>query len=133
MRANKMYVNISYAWFINYGLSGNAPVDMHVYNKADPPTHPRSLSCRASDQAGGPPRVGGRVRFIVDTMRVELIGRFKPCMAEIYIQILCAHGRLYPHAPVHSKIYRTALHDTTSYDVKLRPRGLAISIHCHPA
>ena len=26
MRAHKMYVNISHAWFINYGLSGNAPV-----------------------------------------------------------------------------------------------------------
>ena len=26
MRAHKMYVNISHAWFLNYGLSGNAPV-----------------------------------------------------------------------------------------------------------
>ena len=35
------------------------------------------------------------------TMRVELIGHFKPCMTDIYLHIWCAHGRLYPHAPVH--------------------------------
>ena len=33
-------------------------------------------------------------------MRAELIGHFKACMTEIYLHILCAHGRLYPHAPV---------------------------------
>ena len=32
-------------------------------------------------------------------VRVQLIGHFKTCMTEIYIPILCAHGRLYPHAP----------------------------------
>ena len=35
-------------------------------------------------------------------MRVELSGHFKPCVTEIYLRIWCAHGRLYPHAPVHS-------------------------------
>ena len=36
----------------------------------------------------------------LSTMRVELIGHLKTCMTDIYIHIWCAHGRLYPHAPV---------------------------------
>ena len=35
-------------------------------------------------------------------VRVELIGHLKPCMTKIYLHNLCAHGRLYPHAPVHA-------------------------------
>ena len=41
----------------------------------------------------GEPRLGC-------TMRVAIIGRFKPCMTEIHLHIWCAHGRFYPHAPV---------------------------------
>ena len=50
--------------------------------------------------------VSGRVltlaAMLQDQVRVraELIGHLKPCMPEIYLRTLCAHGRLYPHAPV---------------------------------
>ena len=37
---------------------------------------------------------------------LELIWHFKPCVTEIYIHIRCAHGRLYPHAPVHQLCHR---------------------------
>ena len=33
-------------------------------------------------------------------MRAELIGHFETCVTDIYLHILCAHGRLYSHAPV---------------------------------
>ena len=35
------------------------------------------------------------------TMRVELIGHFKICMTDIYLQNECAHVGLSVHAPVH--------------------------------
>ena len=40
------------------------------------------------------------VYMTIYTMRVEFIGHLKTCMTDIYIHIWCAHGRLYPHAPV---------------------------------
>ena len=40
MRAHKMYVNISNAWLLNYGLYGNAPVPGTDRGRPDDSTQP---------------------------------------------------------------------------------------------
>ena len=44
------------------------------------------------------------------TMRVELIGHFKPCMTGIYLHIIFSHYGLYANAPalMQSRARRTA-------------------------